>query len=91
VSDFEHDEFEEVYDNESGDGLWDEADLDFDLNINFDLRVSENIDQPVPVITAIQPIPNQTTRKLTFRRPVMFCIGNSSLVFELRNTTFAIF
>ncbi len=65
--------------------------LDFDLNINFDLRLPENVDQPVPVVTAIHLIPNETTRKFTFRRPIMSFIGNSSLVFELRNTTFAIF
>ncbi len=70
-NDFELDEFEEADDNESEDGTWDEDGLDFDLNINFDLRVSENVDQPVPVVTAIPPIPNQTTRKFTFRRPVM--------------------
>ncbi len=44
--------------------------------------MSENVDQPVPVITAIQPIPNKTTRKFTFRRPVMPFTGNSSLVFK---------
>ncbi len=90
-NDFELDEFEEANDNESEDGTWNEDGLDFDLNINFDLRVSENVDQPVPVVSVIQPIPNQTTRKFTFRRPVMTFIGNSSLFVELRNTTFAIF
>jgi hypothetical protein len=90
-NDFELDEFEKANDNESEDGTWDEDGLDFDLNINFDLRVSENVGQPIPVVTAIQPIPNQTTRKFTFRWPVMSFIGNSSLVFELRNTSFTIF
>jgi hypothetical protein len=51
-NDFELDEFEEADDNESEDGTWDEDGLDFDLNINFDLRMSENVDQPVPVVTA---------------------------------------
>jgi len=43
---------------------------------SINLRVSKNVDQPVPVVTAVQPIPNQTTRKFTFRRPVMTFIGN---------------
>ena len=91
-NDFELDEFEEADDNESEDGTWDEDGLDFDLNINFDLRVSENVDQPVPVVTAIPPMPNQTNRKFTFPWPVMSFNGKSSLVFaEPRSTTFAIF
>ena len=91
INDFELDEFEEANDNESEDGTWDEDGLDFDLNINFDLKVSENVDQPVPVVTAFPPIPNKTNRTFTFRQPVMSFIGNSSLVFELRRTTFEIF
>ncbi len=61
-NDYELDEFEEADDNESEVGTWDEDGLDFDLNINFDLRVSENVDQHVPVG---QLCPFSATRRLS--------------------------